>query len=175
MAADAEGRQLSIERVIAVSPVLDPAVTMLTLERGMPVYHAYFVRKWSRSLRRKRALWPGAKGMDERFFRLRNLRRMTAEMVAGHTEFPDIGAYLDGYAITGDRLATLHAPATILAALDDPIIPAEDLQRLAPSAQLKVVAVPSGGHMGFLVHPWRESWVIDFVMEELGLARAAGA
>jgi hypothetical protein len=29
--------------------------------------------------------------------------------------------------------------------------------------------------MGFLVHPWRESWVLDFVTEELGLARAAGA
>jgi predicted alpha/beta-fold hydrolase len=175
IAASGDGRLPPIRKVVAISPVLHPDSAMVAMERGLQVYQQYFVRKWSRSLRRKHALWPGAKGMDEKFFRLRNLRRMTAEMVAGHTEFPDIGAYLDGYAITGNRLATLHAPATILAALDDPIIPAQDLQRLAPSAQLKVVAVPSGGHMGFLVHPWRESWVLDFVTEELGLARAAGA
>src|SRR5690606_17159819 len=100
----------------------------------------YFVRKWSRSLRRKRRLWPGMR-VDEGFFRLGDLRRMTAAMVAGHTDFPDIHAYLDGYAVTGTRLATLRVPATLLAALDDPIIPAEDLQRLAPSPNLKVVVV----------------------------------
>jgi predicted alpha/beta-fold hydrolase len=175
IAASNDARLPPIRKVVAISPVLHPDSAMLAMERGWQVYQQYFVRKWSRSLRRKRQLWPAAKGMDEQFFRLRNLRRMTAAMVAGHTDFPDIGAYLDGYAITGDRLATLHAPATILAALDDPIIPAEDLQRLAPSAHLKVVAVPTGGHMGFLVHPWRESWVIDFVMAEFGLAQAAGA
>src|SRR5690606_3842924 len=64
-AADAEGRHLPIERVIAISPVLDPAVTMLTLERGMPAYHAYFVRKWSRSLARKQLAWPDHYSFDD--------------------------------------------------------------------------------------------------------------
>jgi predicted alpha/beta-fold hydrolase len=134
IAASNDPRLPPIRKVVAISPVLHPDSAMLAMERGWQVYQRYFVRKWSRSLRRKRALWPGAKGIDEAFFRLRDLRRMTAAMVAGHTGFPDIGAYLEGYAITGDRLATLGAPATILAALDDPIIPAQDLQRLAPSA-----------------------------------------
>jgi predicted alpha/beta-fold hydrolase len=172
IAASEDARVPALRSVVAVSPVLHPDNAMLAMERGWQLYQRYFVRKWSRSLRRKRALWP-ATAVDDAFFRLRDLRGMTAAMVAGHTQFADIGAYLDGYAITGSRLATLRVPATILAALDDPIIPADDLQRLAPSAYLKVVAVPSGGHMGFMIHPWRESWVIDFVMQELGLAGAA--
>ncbi len=157
-----------IARVIAISPVLHPENAMLAMERGWRVYHDYFVRKWSRSLRRKRQLWPNLQ-LEESFFGLRNLRRMTAVMVERYTEFQDMAAYLEGYAVTGQRLATLRAPAVILAALDDPIIPASDLDRLAKSPHLRVVTVPHGGHMGFLRHPWSQSWVNDFVMAELGL------
>lgn len=160
-----------IAKVVAVSPVLHPANAMRAMEQGWRVYHDYFVRKWRRSLRRKRRLWPRL-AIDEEFFALRDLRRMTAAMVERFTDFPDIDAYLDGYAITGARLATLKASAVILAALDDPIIPAADLGRLATSPHLTVVTVPYGGHMGFLRNPWSESWVNDFVMAELGLAQA---
>jgi predicted alpha/beta-fold hydrolase len=99
---------------------------------------------------------------------------MTAAMVARHTDFADIDAYLDGYAITGSLLDTLAAPATVLASLDDPIIPARDLQQLAASPLLKVVTTPRGGHMGFMESPWRESWVNGFVMAELGLSGPGG-
>ncbi len=90
-------------------------------------------------------------------------------MVARHTTYPQIGAYLDGYAITGDRLATLQVPAVILASRDDPIIPAEDLARLAPNPLLRVVTTERGGHMGFLISPRAGSWVNAFVARELGL------
>ena len=163
-----------IERVVAISPVLHPETAMLAMEHGWQLYQSYFVRKWSRSLRRKRALWPSI-AVDETFFGLRNLRRMTAAMVARYTDFADISAYLDGYAITGARLSTLHAPAVILAALDDPIIPANDLARLATTPQLRIVTVPHGGHMGFMPNPWSESWMNRFVLEELGLVSQAPA
>lgn len=163
-----------LAKVLAISPVLHPATAMLAMERGWQVYQGYFVRKWSRSLRRKRELWPQTE-VDETFFRLRDLRRMTAAMVARYTTFADIDAYLDGYAITGARLASLRSPAVLLTALDDPIIPATDLARLASSPQLRVVTVPHGGHMGFLPNPWSESWVNRFVLDELGLADAQAA
>ena len=172
VAASDDARVPPLAGVVAVSPVLHPDSALVAMEQGLPVYHGYFVRKWSRSLRRKRNLWPNTR-VDESFFRLRDLRRMTAVLVERHTEFPDIGAYLDGYAVTGERLATLRVPATLLAALDDPIIPAHDLQRLAATPRLKVVATPRGGHMGFMVTPWRESWVNDFVLRELGLGAPA--
>jgi predicted alpha/beta-fold hydrolase len=169
VAASADARLPSIAKVVAISPVLHPDRAMLAMEEGWQVYQKYFVKKWSRSLRRKRTHWPTLI-VDEGFFGLGDLRRMTAAMVARHTEFADIKAYLDGYAITGSRLDTLTAPATILAALDDPIIPAQDLQQLATSPRLTIVTTPHGGHMGFMESPWSESWVNEFVIGELGLA-----
>jgi predicted alpha/beta-fold hydrolase len=144
---------------------------MLAMERGWQIYQNYFVKKWSRSLRRKRSVW-SPQLIDEGIFRLGDLRRMTATMVARHTSFPDITAYLDGYAVTGAVLRHLAVPAVILAAQDDPIIPAADIAKLAPSPHLKVVATERGGHMGFMESPFRDSWINGFVMREMGLDAA---
>ena len=124
VAAQARAAELNLAQVIAVSPVLDPGETLLALQRGFPGYELYFVRKWLRSLRKKQA------GMA------RHLRLSRAGTHAGPEEH-DRGAgarstptlrvledYLNGYAITGERLAQLDVPASILTSLDDPIIPA---------------------------------------------------
>jgi uncharacterized protein len=167
VAASGDPRLGPISGVVAISPVLHPDSAMRAMEQGWQVYQRYFVRKWSRSLQRKQTLWKELIHTD--IFRLRDLRAMTAAMVARHTTYPDIGAYLDGYAITGDRLATLAAPAVILTSRDDPIIPAEDLTRLARHSGLRVVTTERGGHMGFLISPRAGSWVNGFVARELGL------
>lgn len=172
VAASEDRRLPPLAGVVAISPVLHPDSAMVAMEQGWQVYQNYFVKKWSRSLRRKRALW-SPQLIEENIFGLGDLRRMTAAMVARHTDFADIGAYLDGYAITGMRLERLAAPAVILAALDDPIIPATDLARLARSPMLKVVTTARGGHMGFMPNPWTESWVNGFVMAEMGLGAPA--
>lgn len=167
VATSSDPRVPPLAKVVAICPVLDPASAMRAMEQGWQVYQKYFVRKWRRSLLRKRALWPTT-SVDGEFLQLADLRSMTAAMVAQHTDFEDIGAYLKGYAITGERLAGLKVPATILAALDDPIIPSSDLARVARSPQLKIVATAHGGHTGYMLTPWSESWVNGFVLRELG-------
>ena len=77
---------------------------------------------------------------------------MTRIMVEQYSEFPSLDAYLSGYAIIGDRLAQL-VPSHILLSLDDPIIPARDLQDVARSAQLQIAAIPHEGIAG----SWRAS------------------
>jgi hypothetical protein len=158
VAADREARDLRIERVIAVSPVLDPAVTMTTLERGFPLYHHYFVRKWSRSLAKKQLSWPDHYDFEE-LLRTRSLREMTRQLVLRHTEYPSLDDYLAGYAITGDRLTTLAAPATLLTSLDDPIIASQDLARLARTPHLDIVTTAHGGHCGFLENLGDNNWI----------------
>jgi predicted alpha/beta-fold hydrolase len=49
----------------------------------------------------------------------------------------------------GDVLATLAAPARIIASADDPIIPAVDLARLARPAALEITCTALGGHCGY--------------------------
>ena len=166
VAAHSEARHLPLERVIAISPVLDPAVTLLTLERGLPVYHSYFVRKWSRSLAKKQQAWPDHYDFEE-LLRIRNLREMTRQLVLSHTEYPTMDDYLAGYAITGDRLTTLAAPATVLTALDDPIIACGDLTRLARVPHLQIVTTAHGGHCGFIDSLGDTSWIDGQVVELL--------
>ena len=167
VAAQAREAHLSLARVVAVSPVLEPHVTMAALQRGMPGYEMYFVRKWLRSLRKKQSAWPDT--YDFRTLqRLRDLERMTAELVRSYTEFPTLADYLSGYAITGERLAHLTTPAHILMAQDDPIIPVADLSRLASPPALAVTLTRYGGHCGFFDNLSGPTWLERHVMTLLG-------
>jgi uncharacterized protein len=166
VAAERGTAEAGLRRVIAISPVLDPARTLHALERGMPLYRRYFVWKWSRSLRLKQAAWRQEHDFSAVIAHA-DLRRMTASLVRGHTSYADIDAYLEGYAITGTRLASLEVASTILIADDDPIIPVDDLARLAPGPLLQIVRTRHGGHTGFL-QSWRgDSWANAFVRQEL--------
>jgi uncharacterized protein len=158
VAAHREARDLALERVIAISPVLDPAVTLDTLERGLPIYQRYFIRKWSRSLARKQLVWPDTYDFED-LRRMKNLREMTRELVVRHTEYPTLEEYLAGYSITGDRLTTLAAPATVITSLDDPIIAANDLSRLARTPHLEILTTEHGGHCGYIESLRDGNWI----------------
>ena len=164
-AAQASEAQLNIAKVVAVSPVLDPSETLVALEQSFPGYQLYFVRKWMRSLLKKQAVWPGHYDFRE-IGRMADLRRMTAELVRRFTDFPSLEDYLNGYAITEGGLAHLKVPARIITSLDDPIIPAHSLQRLARAASLQLTVTHHGGHCGFLERLGGPSWVERKIVEE---------
>jgi predicted alpha/beta-fold hydrolase len=167
VAAQAREAGLDLAGVIAVSPVLDPDETLTALQRGLPGYQRYFVRKWLRSLRKKQAAWPDAYDFSA-LARARDLRHMTAELVRSHTEFPTLEDYLNGYAITGARLARLEVPAIILTSLDDPIIPIGGLARLARPAALSITVARYGGHCGFFEQLTGPTWLERRILAELG-------
>ena len=170
VAARAAAQSLRIDRVVAVCPVLRPHSTMDVLERGSFIYRQYFIAKWKRSLRLKQRLFPDL--YDFRAILAQNsLRTMTELLVEHYSEFPSIDAYLNGYAIVGDALARLEVPSHVLLALDDPIIPAHDVHDLARNPNLEIIALPNGGHCGFMDGFNRESWADRKVAELLGIAR----
>jgi len=167
VAAQAREAGLDLARVIAVSPVLEPAETLGALRRGLPGYQRYFVHKWLNSLRRKQAAWPGCYDFRE-LSRMRDLETMTAELVRCYTDFPTLADYLNGYAITGARLARLEVPASILTSLDDPIIPAAALARLARPAALSLTVSRYGGHCGFFQQLAGPTWLERRILSLLG-------
>ncbi len=155
---------LDLARVFAISPVLEPTETLVALETAMPGYQGFFVRKWRRSLRKKQAAWPDTYDFAD----VRGgLRKMTAELVRRHSEFATLEEYLNGYAITGGRLASLAVPAHILTSLDDPMIPVGGLARLARSATLEVTVTRYGGHCGFIESLAGPTWAERFVLARL--------
>jgi len=164
VAADAAA-PATIAAAVAVSPVLDPAVTLEALERGWSLYSKYFVRRWTRSLLRKRRAWPDLPDFEP-LLRTRDLRLMTAGLVRQFTDFAGLEAYLEGYAITGQRLESLRFPAAILLAEDDPMIPAADVARLARSPRLTVLCTRYGGHCGFVERLNGPSFADKFVVTQ---------
>jgi predicted alpha/beta-fold hydrolase len=167
VAAQSREAGLDLERVIAVSPVLEPAETLGALQRGLPGYEMYFVRKWLRSLLKKQAAWPDSYDFGA-LMRMRDLKLMTAELVRSHTDFPSLAHYLNGYAITGARLASLEVPSTIVTSLDDPIIPAAGLANLARPAALSFIVTRHGGHCGFFDQLTGPTWLERRIFGLLG-------
>ena len=169
VAAQAPAAGIQLQRAVAICPVLRPHNTMEALEKGPFIYHRYFIAKWKQSLRLKQKLFP------QRFdfasiLASRSIKAMTRIMVERYSEFADLDAYLSGYALTGDVLARLQMPAHILCALDDPIIPAEDLAALARTPWLEINAVANGGHCGFMDRIGAESWADREVARLMGLS-----
>ncbi len=171
-AAQASAAALDVAHVVAVSPVIDPHETLRALEHGFGGYALYFARKWWRSLRKKEALWPQV--YDLRDLRgTKDLRRLTAELIGRYTDFASLDEYLSGYAITGQRLESLDAPALIITSLDDPIIPATDLQHLPRCARLRILVTRRGGHCGFLERFTGPTWAERRIIAELTPTTAA--
>ena len=155
---------LPLARVAAVCPLLDPARTMDAMETGLAFYMRYFEHKWRRSLARKRALFPHAHGFGDDVLRLR-MRALTAWMVKHNTGFPHLDAYFDGYSIAHDRLRALQVPADVLMAQDDPVIPADEFQRIAGYPNVALELAAHGGHCGFIegasLDGYAERWVAE--------------
>ena len=173
VAAQAESAGLNIAKVIAVSPVLDPGETLHAIESGLTAYHTYFIRKWGRSLLKKQAAWPSVYDFAE-MVNLASLRRMTDEMVRRFTKFSSLEDYLEGYSITGDKLAHLRVPSSVITAADDPIIPVRGLDRLAKSPLLSVTVTKHGGHCGFFDQLAGPGWLERRIVSELTAPAAAG-
>ena len=148
----------------AVSPVLDPAATLLALEQTWPLYRRFFVWRWSASLRRKQHAWPDEHDFEP-LLQLADLRAMTAALVKTSTDFPNLEAYLEGYALTGRRLESLRVPARLLLAEDDPMIPAAGLARLAHPEGLEILQTRFGGHCGFIdrlrAPSFADRWIVE--------------
>jgi len=162
LALRAPSAGVPLRRGASVCPVLDPAITMESIENGPAMYDWYFRRKWAGSLRRKRDLFPELSDWDDRVLKL-DIRALTAWLVEHHTEFGTLQAYFDGYSIAGDRLAGLEVPADILMAQDDPVIPYATFHGWRLPAHARLEIAPWGGHCGFLEN-WRgdgfsERWV----------------
>jgi predicted alpha/beta-fold hydrolase len=176
LALRAPAAGLPLARVAAVCPVIDPAVTMEQMERGMPLYLRYFERKWRHSLLRKRALFPERHDFDDRTLAL-GMRGLTQWMVERHTDFGTLDNYFDGYSIAGDRLMRLEIPADILMAADDPVIPVSDFHALSLPVNATLEIARWGGHCGFLLGAQLDGFAERWVAARLDSAvadKAAG-
>jgi len=168
IALRAPGAGIAIDRVAAVSPVLDPAHTMDAIENGWRLYHRYYLKKWRESLAAKKKSFPDIQGLEnlDRFF---SLSEMTAYFVKHFTDYPDMQDYFEGYTLTGDRLSGLSVPTLVITAKDDPVIPVEDFSSISKNDMLHLEIYGHGGHCGFFTGPMLKSHAEKRVFEFFGI------
>ena len=141
---------LPLSYALAVCPIIDPSEGLFSLEASAPwFYQAYFMHKWRRSLQAKQAAFPHLQYFELSELK-QNLRGLTASLVARHTDFGSLEAYLDGYSVAGSALADMHVPATILTARDDPVIPVDAFEKLELPSNVELDIATYGGHCGFI-------------------------
>jgi len=170
LALAARRQNLPLAAAFAICPPVDPSQVMRQLERGPPLYHWYFMRKWRGSLKRKRQLFPEVHAISDEILK-RNMRGLTQWLVNAHTEWQDEEQYFDGYAVSGQRLADAGIPVRLLVAADDPVIPIHSLRSLQLASSARMEIAETGGHCGFIEdwrgHGFAERWLKNAVIEAL--------
>jgi uncharacterized protein len=161
--------------VAAVSPPLDLAACADALERPPNrLYQAYFMRSlkaaYGRLQRRRPDLYEPGRERG-----LRTIREYDEAITAPYGGYASADAYY-GASSAGPRLGALTRPGLVLAALDDPMVPADSVARwpLPPSGLVQREMTSSGGHVGFVAPTaaagrfWAAERVLAFVTGALG-------
>jgi predicted alpha/beta-fold hydrolase len=141
----------TLKAVCAVSPTIDLARCVDALERRTNfVYQWNFVRNLKARMRRKTAAVPGAYSLGP----LRDVwtvRRFDDVYTAPHHGFRDSTDYY--YRASALRVMDrIRVPTLILAAEDDPFVPAESFSHpsVAGNRYITVRVTPHGGHCAYM-------------------------
>ncbi|MCW8925792.1 MAG: alpha/beta fold hydrolase [Xanthomonadales bacterium] len=154
---------LALRRVVAVSPVISPANTLVAMESGPGgKYEEYYVKKWARSMRLKQARFPDAYDYGT-WYGLAGLRQKTDFMATRYYEFDTLEDYFEGYSVAGDRLAAMQVPTTILTSEDDMVIPVSDFRNLPDNENIELLITRYGGHCAFLQNWKMDCWADDLI------------
>jgi predicted alpha/beta-fold hydrolase len=162
----------------AVSPPLDLAACADALGRGgNRLYQAHYVRGLQRAYRERQRLLPGLyeQGRERG---TRTVREFDHRVTAHYGGFHGADDYYTRSS-SGPWLTRITRPTLILAAEDDPMIPADAVTRwpLPESGVVRREMTPTGGHVGF-VAPTRAGgrfWAGERVMAFLQESWAARA
>ncbi len=138
----------NLKEVFAVSPSLDPLRATVAIDDSL-LYRRYFLKKWKRSLMKKQSLFPHRYDFRE-VQGLQTCMEVTKAIMTRYSDFPSCEDYFRRYTLTGNALAGLSVPVTVIASEDDPIIPIDDLYGVNGGAYLKPLIQKRGGHCGFL-------------------------
>jgi predicted alpha/beta-fold hydrolase len=156
--------------VCAVSPTMDLAACVRALERRSNIpYQWNFVRNLKARMRRKAAAVPGLFSLDP-LKRIWTVRQFDEAYTAPHHGFRDAEDYY--YRASALRVAArIRVPTLVLAAEDDPFVPAATFRdpAIASNPNITVMLTPHGGHCAYIEHAddgydgyWAEREVVRF-------------
>jgi len=161
--------------VAAVSPIIEIEQCVRALERpSNAIYQWNFVKDLKRRVKRKARFWPGLYDM-KKLASIRTVREFDAAYTAPYFGFDSAEDYY--YRASSMRVVDrIRVPTLVIAAKDDPFVPAEmfEAPALRRNPCITTVVTQHGGHCGFISGPgsegdgyWAESSIVRFVREHL--------
>ncbi|MGH8506488.1 MAG: YheT family hydrolase [Stenotrophobium sp.] len=152
---------------IGISPAINPLSTVRAIDTGPRLFRMYFMDKWRKTLRAKKAAWP-----DNDFTLLEtlpSLLEVTRSFAENYTEYGAIDAYFAAYTLTPEMLMAAPSPLAVITARDDAVIPFGDFDGLAPRGSVAAyLQTAHGGHCGFIENLKMSCWAEQRVLELLG-------
>lgn len=157
-------RDLSIQNlkhIFAISPVVDPWGAAPLVDTN-PLYQRYFLKKWTKSLRRKQALYPHLYDFTD-ILSERTVLGVTEKLLPAYSEFSDMKSYFDSYRVDKWDLENCPVPLSLITAADDGMIPVKDIMELKLNYNAKRIIHPHGGHNGFFQSLMGPTWYDDYI------------
>jgi predicted alpha/beta-fold hydrolase len=155
--------------IAAVSPSIDLAMCADALSKpGNLIYQRHFVRNLKARMWRKAELFPGKFNL-ERMAGVRTVRDFDDVITARYCGFRNASDYYERSSALR-VVASVHVPALVLTAQDDPFIPFASFSdpALKGNPQITVIAPEHGGHCAFIARQngdarfWAEASVMEF-------------
>ncbi|MGH1537409.1 MAG: YheT family hydrolase [Gammaproteobacteria bacterium] len=164
--AQAKNKNLSIDKIISVCPVMN-AANALDETKSMPkIYTQYYLQRWKKMLQIKHKLFPEDYDLAT-IHQQKSLTSMTEHLLLQYTEFDSVQRYLQNYSITGTCLKTLSINSHVYIAQDDPVIPAYDADNLYVTDFLNIHYTQHGGHCGYLNGMFNQTWIDEQIVKSL--------
>lgn len=161
----------NLAKIVAVNPAANPARATALID-SHPFYRHYFRKRWLASLLAKQHLFPTLYDFAP-IRAIPTIYAMTEWLVRryGHYygAFQSADEYFARYTVGVEDLTELTTPVTIISALDDPVIDAQDLLAFPSHPLLERHLHPTGGHVGFVnIFPFQHH-LPAMVLDALGI------
>jgi uncharacterized protein len=173
----------ALKSVSAVSPIIEIGACVRALEQPANfLYQWNFVKDLKRRMRRKGQFWPGRFDLTK-LDRIRTVREFDEAYTAPYFGFTDAEDYYHR-ASAMRVIDRVRLPALIIAAEDDPFVPAQSFHepQVAGNQHIMLLASRHGGHCGFVGPPaahddgyWAEHQIVDFIERHASQARPSAA
>jgi predicted alpha/beta-fold hydrolase len=151
----------NLQHIFAISPVVDPWGAAPLVDQNW-LYRRYFLKKWTRSLRKKQALYPHLYNFDD-MLREKKVLGITQKLLPAYSDYPSMESYFNAYRVDPHDLEYCPVPISIITAADDGMIPEEDINKLVLNTNARRIIHDHGGHNGFFQSLMGPTWYDDYI------------